>query len=160
MSQCEGYARTISLNLLAQWRELDRSGQFRFTPPVHSMMAFHQALLELDEEGGVAGRAARYRKNHETLLTGMRVLGFKEYITPEDQSYIITTFHYPQHPNFDFEAFYQRLSQRGCVIYPGKLGEVDCFRIGNIGRLYPDDINVLLGAIRETLDEMEIVLVA
>ncbi|MBA3531740.1 MAG: 2-aminoethylphosphonate--pyruvate transaminase [Ardenticatenales bacterium] len=152
----EGYARSVSLNLLAQWVGLERDGQFRFTPPTHALLAFHQALLELEIEGGVEGRAARYQANHETLLAGMRTLGFECYLSPEQRGYIITSFRYPTHPNFIFETFYQHLNRRGYVIYPGKVSSVDCFRIGHIGRVFESDIMDLLAAIRETLAEMEI----
>jgi 2-aminoethylphosphonate-pyruvate transaminase len=149
----EGYARSLSLDLLAQWRGLEADGQFRFTPPTHAIMAFHQALVELEQEGGVEGRAARYRANYETLIAGMRALGFKEYLRPELQGYIITSFRYPAHPNFNFKEFYERLNRKGCVIYPGKVSNADCFRIGNIGRLAESDIRALLAAVRETLAE-------
>ena len=154
--QTEGYARSLSLNLLAQWQGLEKDGQFRFTPPTHALLAFHQALLELEEEGGVEARAARYRANHETLIAGMRALGFEEYLKPEDQSYIITSFRYPQHPNFSFEQFYKSLNEKGYVIYPGKVGSADCFRIGSIGRIFPSDVRDLLAAIRKTKTEMGI----
>jgi 2-aminoethylphosphonate-pyruvate transaminase len=152
----EGCARTLSLNLLAQWQELEQTGQFRFTPPTHAMLAFYQALMELEAEGGVEARAARYQENHDILVTGMRELGFREYLSPVNQSYIITTFHYPDSPNFSFERFYQLLNYKDFVIYPGKLGGLDCFRIGNIGRLYPDDMRALLAGIRDTLREMQV----
>ena len=154
--QTEGYARSLSLNLLAQWQGLEKDGQFRFTPPTHALLAFHQALLEIEAEGGVEARGARYRANHETLLAGMRALGFEEYLKPEDQSYIITSFRYPRHPNFDFEQFYRSLNEKGYVIYPGKVGSADCFRIGSIGRIFPSDMRDLLAAIRETMAEMSI----
>ncbi len=152
----EGYARTFSLDLLAQLQRFDKDGQFRFTPPTHSLLAYHQALIELEMEGGVEGRAARYRANYETLIVGMRVMGFKEYIEPEDQGFIITSFPYPDHPNFDFEEFYRALNERDYVIYPSKVSKADCFRIGSIGRILPADMQALLAAIRETLVEMEI----
>lgn len=152
----EGYARSLSFDLLAQWKGLEANGQFRFTPPTHTLLAFHQALLELELEGGVEGRAARYRANYETLLEGMRSMGFQEYIKPEDQGYIITSFPYPDHPNYDFNEFYKRLNDKGYVIYPGKVSQADCFRIGSIGRIFPADVCALLAAIRETLKEMEI----
>ncbi len=154
--ETEGYARSLSLDLLAQWKGLEANGQFRFTPPVHTLIAFHQALLELEEEGGVEGRAARYRTNYETLLVGMRQMGFKEYLRPEDQGYIITSFRFPTHPNFTFEEFYERLNQKDYVIYPGKVSSADCFRIGNIGRISKTDVGHLLAAIRETLAEMKV----
>jgi 2-aminoethylphosphonate-pyruvate transaminase len=153
-----GYAHTFSLDLLAQLLRLEKDGQFRFTPPTHSLIAYHQALLELEAEGGVEGRAARYRANYETLIAGMRAMGFEEYIRPEDQGYIITSFPFPDHPNFDFEEFYHALNDQEYVIYPGKVSEADCFRISSIGRIFPADIRALLAAIRETLEVMEIVL--
>lgn len=154
--QTEGFARSVSLDLLAQWRGLEANGQFRFTPPTHALLAFAQALDELAAEGGVAGRAARYRRNFEALVAGMRRLGFEEYLAAEDQGYIITSFRYPDHPNFEFAQFYERLNERGFVIYPGKVSHADCFRIGNIGHIFEADVQALLAAIEEVLAEMAV----
>jgi len=154
----EGYARSLSLDLLAQWQGLEKNGQFRFTPPTHALLAFHQALVELEGEGGVEGRARRYKSNYDTLLKGTRQMGLREYLSPEKQGYIITSFLYPDHPNFDFEQFYNRLNARDQVIYPGKVSQAACFRIGNIGRIFPPDVLTLLAAMREVLDEMGVVL--
>lgn len=150
----DGRARTISLDLLAQWKGLEAGGQFRFTPPTHAILGFREALSELDDEGGVAGRATRYAANHAALLRGMRRMGFREYVPAESQSHIITAFLFPEDPRFDFAEFYQRLSSKGMLIYPGKLTEVDCFRIGNIGNIFESDIESLLTAIEATLLEM------
>lgn len=149
-----GRARTLSLDLLAQWQGLEKDGQFRFTPPTHALLAFDQALKELDAEGGVAGRGRRYAENHRTLLEGMQALGFRPYLAPNVQSYIITTFHYPADSKFVFTDFYQRLFNKGFIIYPGKLTKLDCFRIGNIGRLGVQDIRALLAGIAEATKEM------
>ena len=156
LMQTEGNARSLSLDLLSQWEGLEQNGQFRFTPPTHALLAFHQALLELEAEGGVAGRAARYRANYETLIAGMRAMGFQEYLEPEDRGYIITSFRYPTHPNFDFDEFYKRLNDRGYVIYPGKVSQADCFRIGTIGRIFESDMNDLIAALRKVVAEMGI----
>jgi 2-aminoethylphosphonate-pyruvate transaminase len=120
------------------------------------LLAFAQALKELAEEGGVAGRGARYRTNHAALLNGMTALGFRPYLSSAVQSFIITTFHYPADPKFVFEQFYQRLFAKGFVIYPGKLTRLDCFRIGTIGRLRLDDIQALLTTIDAVLKDMGI----
>jgi 2-aminoethylphosphonate-pyruvate transaminase len=152
----DGFARSLSLDLLDQYRGLEANGQFRFTPPTHAMLAFHQALMELEAEGGPEGRVRRYRANHEALLRGMRAMGFAEYLAEEHQGPIITTFLYPDDPAFDFAAFYGALSERGFAIYPGKLSDADCFRIGTIGQIAPDDVERLLEAIGEALDEMRI----
>jgi 2-aminoethylphosphonate-pyruvate transaminase len=152
--EANGGSRTLSLDLHAQWAGLESNGQFRFTPPTHALLAFHQALLELEMEGGVAGRYARYLANHEALMRGMAEIGFEPYLAPEHLSCIITTFRYPQDPRFSFEEFYQRLSDLGFVIYPGKLTAEPCFRIGTIGRLSPHDIEGLIDAMRQALREM------
>jgi len=142
--------------LLDQYQGLEKTGQFRFTPPTHALIAFRQALAELELEGGVKGRAARYKANYEKLVAGMREMGFKEYLRPEDQGNIITSFRFPSDPNFNFEEFYDRLNSKDYVIYPGKVSNADCFRIGNIGRIFETDIRDLLAAIRETITEMDI----
>jgi 2-aminoethylphosphonate-pyruvate transaminase len=148
------HARSLSLDLLAQWNGLEKDGQFRFTPPTHVLLAFDQALHELEDEGGVEGRGRRYAANRSALVQGMRGLGFREYLPPERQSYIITSFHYPRHPGFSFDDFYRRLGDEGFVIYPGKLSKVDCFRIGTIGRIFEDDVRRLVEAIGAALAEM------
>jgi len=147
----KGHARSVSLDLFAQWEGLERNGQFRFTPPTHALLAFARALEELREEGGVSARAARYRANHETLRAGMRRLGFAEYLPAERQSNIITAFRYPDDPNFRFEGFYQHLRARGFVIYSGKLSQADCFRIGTIGRINEENVSDLVAAIGRVL---------
>lgn len=151
-----GRAGSVSLDLVAQWKGLETDGQFRFTPPTHALLAFWQALLELDEEGGVAGRSARYAANHKVLMDGMSALGFEAYLPAHLQSRIITSFRYPNHPKFDFQSFYERLSEHGFVIYPGKVSDADCFRIGTIGHIFPDDVRALVDAIGRTLDAMGI----
>ena len=153
--ECEGRARSLSLDVFGQWKALETNGQFRFTPPTHALLAFHQALDELVAEGGVIARAQRYSKNYQTLVAGMRSLGFKEYLQPQDQGHIIVSFRFPDHPHFEFEEFYMRLSDKGYVIYPGKVSNADCFRIGCIGRLFPADFTALLAAIREVKIEMD-----
>ncbi len=155
----KGYARSMSLDLLAQWQGLEKNGQFRFTPPVQVLLAFHQALVEIQEEGGVEGRGKRYAENNKIIIEGMKKLGLEPFLDIDIQSYIITTFLYPEHPNFKFETFYNSLSDKGFVIYPGKLTQADCFRIGNIGRMSASHMHGLLDAVAATFDEMEIELV-
>ena len=140
--------------MLGQLRGFEKNGQFRYTPPTHSILAFAQALRELEEEGGIAARGARYRDNHETLVRGMKKMGFKVYLDPDVQSCIITSFYFPPDPKFTFPEFYRRLSEKGMIIYPGKISQVDCFRIGSIGRIFAADVRMLLAAVAETVEEM------
>jgi 2-aminoethylphosphonate-pyruvate transaminase len=152
----EGSARSLSLDLVAQWRGLESDGQFRFTPPTHALLAFWQALNELEAEGGVDARAARFAANQRALIDGMMALGFEAYLAPEYQSSIVTSFRFPAHRHFDFNQLYQRLSEQGFVIYPGKVSDAECFRIGTIGHLFPNDVKSLVTAIRRTLEAMQI----
>eukprot|EP00742_Colponemidia_sp_Colp-10_P000677 GILJ01000737.1.p1 GENE.GILJ01000737.1~~GILJ01000737.1.p1 ORF type:complete len:415 (-),score=67.79 GILJ01000737.1:231-1475(-) len=154
----QGYARSLSLNVLDQWKGLEASGQFRFTPPTHSLLAFHQALVEFEQEGGVDGRGARYRANQQKLAEGMTRLGFKSYLEPSAQGCIITTFLEPTDSNYDFKKLYDALAAKGLVIYPGKLTAAPSFRIGSIGRLFPRDVEVLLLVVEQTLRDMGVTL--
>jgi 2-aminoethylphosphonate-pyruvate transaminase len=124
------------------------------------VLAFHQAMLELEQEGGIPTRAERYRQNYAATLAAMLAFGFAPYVERSKRGYIITSFYYPDHANFDFKTFYQNLSDKGNIIYPGKLTHADCFRIGHIGRLTLADVNTLIAAIAETLREMNISLPA
>lgn len=153
--ETDGWARSLSLDLLAQLRGFEKNGQFRYTPPTHSLLAFEQALLELEQEGGVPARAARYRRNHAALLEGTRELGLRPFLRPEVQSPIITSFHYPSHPRFRFDTFYRHLSDLGFLIYPGKISQADLFRIGNIGRIFEADIRALVAALGAALRQLD-----
>lgn len=153
---CEGIARSLSLDLLGQLKGFEKNGQFRYTPPTHSILAFARALDELEAEGGPPARCARYTRNQETLVTGMKALGFQPYLDPEVQSCIITSFLFPSDPEFTFDAFYRRLSDKGFIIYPGKISQADTFRIGSIGRIFETDIQSLLAAVQQTINELGI----
>jgi 2-aminoethylphosphonate-pyruvate transaminase len=160
LEKAKGQARSLSLDLYDQWKGLETNGQFRFTPPTLSLMAFRQALRELETEGGVAAREQRYKANKKNLDEGMAALGFKQYLKPEIQGHIITSFLYPTDSHFNFEEFYQQLNERGFIIYPGKLSKADAFRIGNIGQLFPEDVKNLVKAVGEVLKEKKIVEIA
>ena len=154
LQQCQGNAPSLSLDLHDQWQALEKTGQYRFTPPIHCIVAFDQALTEHEKEGGVAGRGARYRNNWKVLVEGMRAMGFETLLPDHLQAPIIVTFHMPADPRFHFQTFYDRLKDRGYVIYPGKLTVADSFRIGCIGRLDESHMNGALAAIRAVMAEL------
>ncbi|MEH8109819.1 2-aminoethylphosphonate--pyruvate transaminase [Aeromonas veronii] len=147
LAACAGRARSVSLDLHAQWQTMEQQGgKWRFTSPTHTVLAFAQALRELDEEGGIEARHQRYSENQRTLVTGMAALGFAPLLPEQWQSPIITAFYSPAHPDYRFADFYQRLKAQGFVIYPGKVSQADCFRIGNIGDVTPERVRDLLAA--------------
>jgi 2-aminoethylphosphonate-pyruvate transaminase len=154
LAETAGNATTLVLDLHDQHKVFEKTGQYRFTPPIHVIVAFHKALEEFFEEGGVAGRGGRYAENARVLIEGMRAVGFTPLLEPALQAPIIVTFHMPSHPAFVFQRFYDALKERGYVIYPGKLTIAESFRIGCIGRLYPKDMEGAVAAVREVLDDM------
>ena len=145
---CEGNARSLSLDLYDQWKEMDKDGKWRYTSPTHVVAAFSKAIDELIEEGGIPARFLRYQNNNRILRERLGKIGFHAYITEEKQSPIITTFLFPNE-QFNFEDFYSFVKERGYVIYPGKLTDADTFRIGNIGEIYEEDIQELCNIIEE-----------
>ena len=155
LAEAKGNATTLVLDLHDQWQNFAKTGQYRFTPPIHVIVAFHQALT------GVRGRGRRRRaaagaiaENCKVLIDGMRALGFETLLPDRLQAPIIVTFHMPADPKFVFQGFYDRLKDRGYVIYPGKLTVADSFRIGCIGRLYADHMRGALAAVAEVLAEL------
>ncbi len=154
LDACKGNAPSLTLDLFDQHQALEKTGQWRFTPPIHCIVAFDQAIKEHEAEGGVAGRGGRYRNNCRILVEGMRKLGFETLLPDRLQAPIIVTFHMPADPKFVFQTFYDKLSERGFVIYPGKLTVADSFRIGCIGRLGEKEMKGALAAIREVMGEM------
>src|SRR5947208_952318 len=156
LEQCAGRCTSLAMDLHDQWTYMERTMQWRFTPPTHVVVAFNAALDQLITEGGQPARFARYSKNCETLLQGMRELGFVSFLPPAIQAPIIVTFHAPPDPAYTFKAFYDRVREKGFILYPGKLTQVETFRVGCIGAIGPDEIRQAVNAVRDTIHEMGI----
>lgn len=152
----EGQCHSVVLDLYEQWKGLEANGQFRFTPPTHALVAFRQALRELEVEGGVAARAVRYERNADILIKGLAAIGIRPLLDDNEAGPIIQTFLCPRDNNFKFAAFYDALRARGFAIYPGKLTKRDSFRIGTIGRIDSEVMQRVVVAIKEVLNEMNV----
>lgn len=149
-----GNCHSLAMDLHDQWTYMHRTSQWRFTPPTHVVVALHEALTQYQEEGGLAARGARYRANCDALTQGMARLGLRPYVHAQVQAPIIVTFHAPQHAAYDFQVFYQGVRERGFILYPGKLTQIETFRVGCIGALKPQDMLHVVEAIASTLAEM------
>ena len=156
MAKTKGNCRSLSLDLYAQFEEMEKDGKWRFTSPTHTVLAFSKALDELEAEGGVKARQKRYTENNRTLIANMRALGFKTYDAEENQSPIITSFLYPENKNFHFGEMYEYIKDRGYAIYPGKVTDIDTFRIGNIGEIYAEDIERITEIFKSFLEAKNI----
>lgn len=156
LKQCENRARSLSLDLFDQEKGLTSNGQFRFTPPTHTIFAFQKALNELKEEGGIIERNKRYQTNKQIVCDAMIKLGFELYLDENDQGPIISSFKYPSSPNWNFETFYNKLAENDFLIYPGKVTNADCFRIGHIGHIFPKDMHKFVKIVASICDEMKL----
>lgn len=154
LDAAKGNAHSLSLDLHAQWAAMVKTGQWRFTPPTHVMAAFLEALRLHAEEGGVEGRGARYARNRDVMVAGMRDLGFETLLADRWLSPIIVTFFCPADPKFDFNSFYEAMKAKGFIIYPGKLTVVDSFRVGCIGRMDEHVMRRVVKAAAEALADM------
>lgn len=150
----EGKCHSLALDLHDQWSYMEKTGQFRYTPPTHALVAFHQALREHEMAGSTPARLKRYEQNRNVLLKGMRDLGFSTLLAESEMGPIIQTFLTPAEPAFEFQRFYDALKERGFVIYPGKITKRSSFRIGTIGQVDENVMRALIVAIREALREM------
>lgn len=153
---CAGNSTSLSLDLHDQWQYMARTTQWRFTPPTHVVVALSAALEAFEAEGGQAARLARYTRNCEILVRGMAELGFRPFLDPSVQAPIIVTFHAPADPRYGFREFYDRVRDKGFILYPGKLTEVETFRVGCIGAIGSDEMRHAVNAVRDTLAEMGI----
>jgi len=153
---CAGNSQSLAMDLHDQHVYMGKTGQWRFTPPTHVVAALSEAITQFVEEGGQPARLARYTDNCRTLIDGMAALGFKPFLKPELQAPIIVTFHAPAHPAYDFKRFYEGAKARGFMLYPGKLTQLETFRVGCIGAIGRNEMRQAVDAVADTLREMGI----
>ncbi len=153
---CAGQSQSLAMDLHDQYVYMEKTTQWRFTPPTHVVVALHQAIAQFEEEGGQPTRLARYTANYQTLITGMARLGFKPFLDPAIQAPVIVTFHAPADPRYDFKTFYAAARDRGFVLYPGKLTQIETFRVGCIGAIGPNEMEQAVHAVALALQDMGI----
>jgi 2-aminoethylphosphonate-pyruvate transaminase len=154
LERSAGNSRSLAMDLLDQWQYLQKTGQWRFTPPTHVVAALRAAINQYQAQGGQAARLARYTENCAELVSGMRAMGFRTFLPDALQAPIIVTFHSPPDPKYDFAEFYRRVRDRGFTLYPGKLTAVDTFRVGCIGAIGAGSLRQAVAAVADTLREM------
>jgi 2-aminoethylphosphonate-pyruvate transaminase len=156
LEKCAGNSTSLSLDLHDQWSYMEKTTQWRYTPPTHIVIAVDAALEQYGEQGGQPARLARYTANYETLIAGMKEMGFTVFLDPKIQAPIIVTFHAPADSRYAFKAFYDKVRDKGFVLYPGKLTQVETFRVGCIGAIGPDEMRHAVNAVRDALRELGI----
>lgn len=156
LERCEGNSHSLAMDLYDQWVYMQKTTQWRFTPPTHVVAALDEAITQYVEEGGLAARGGRYARNCQALIEGLGAQGFRTFLDPSVQAPIIVTFHAPDDANYDFKTFYQEVKKRGYILYPGKLTQVETFRVGCIGHFGEAGIPGAVAAIADTLKAMGI----
>jgi 2-aminoethylphosphonate-pyruvate transaminase len=151
---CAGQSQSLAMDLHDQYVYMEKTGQWRFTPPTHVVVALHEAIAQFEAEGGQPARLARYTQNYQTLIDGMKQLGFKPFLNPAIQAPIIVTFHASVDPAYDFKTFYAAVRARGFLLYPGKLTQIETFRVGCIGAIGPQDMSQAVHAVALALNDM------
>ena len=156
LDSCIGNNASLAMDLYDQYVYMEKTGQWRFTPPTHVLVALAEAIAQFEEEGGQAARLKRYQANCQTLIDGMAALGFKPFLEPAIQAPIIVTFHAPGDARYEFKKFYEAAKQHGFILYPGKLTQIETFRVGCIGAIGPVEMQQAVHAVSLTLQEMGI----
>ena len=156
LEKSQGNSHSLAMDLYDQWAYMQKTTQWRFTPPTHVVAAFRVALDQFKAEGGTGARGARYRQNCDTLIEGMSALGFRTFLAREVQAPVIVTFHAPADGNYQFKSFYEKVKARGYILYPGKLTQVETFRVGCIGAIDSNEMRNVVSAVAEVLKEMGI----
>lgn len=141
------------LNLYVQYQYFIKTGQMRFTPPVQTIYALKQALIELKEEG-IDERYKRYSELWEILVAGFSRLGLKHLISKENHSKLITAIIEPDCTAYDFNHIHDYFYKNGITIYPGKLNSLKSFRIANIGDLTSDNMELFLRLLEKYLQKI------
>ena len=153
---CAGNSQSLAMDLYDQYVYMEKTGQWRFTPPTHVLVALDEAIAQFQEEGGQSARLARYEKNYQTLVQGMAELGFEPYLDPAIQAPIIVTFHAPADAHYDFRRFYEAAKANGFILYPGKLTQIETFRVGCIGAIDSVQMQQAVHAVALALKELGI----
>ena len=154
LEQCAGNSTSLSLDLHDQWTYMEKTTQWRYTPPTHVVVALDAALEQYLAAGGQAARLARYAANCDTLIAGMKEMGFRPFLDARIQAPIIVTFHAPADPRYAFKAFYDKVRDKGFILYPGKLTQLETFRVGCIGAIGPDEMRHAVNAVRDALADL------
>ena len=142
--------RSYYTNLWRQYDYFEKNGQMNFTPPVQIIYSLQQGIKEHFEEGEMA-KYQRLMDGWKVINEEMAKLGFKGILPEEKQTKLVVGLMYPNDPNFDFSKVHDYLFENGITIYPGKIADLETFRICNLGALKPEDIRDAFKVLEEAL---------
>jgi len=141
------------LNLWDQYIYFKKYKQTRFTPPVQTIYALRQAIIEAKLEG-IENRYARYIACWNELIKAVKNIGLSMLVPEEIQSKLITAIIEPSSPDYSFETFHDFARSKGFTIYPGKLSTANTFRIANIGDIRPEEMIAFAGLLENYMQSI------
>ncbi|NGQ93622.1 2-aminoethylphosphonate--pyruvate transaminase [Brevibacillus sp. SYP-B805] len=147
--------RNLYLHLYDQYQYFAKTSQMRFTPPVQTLYALKQAILETKWEG-IEARYRRYCDAWETLIAGITRLGLTHLVPIQHHSKLITAIREPSVEGYNFQEMHDYFYRRGFTIYPGKLEGQHTFRVANIGAITHRDMERFLGLLEQYLQEIRL----
>ena len=140
--------RSYYLNLYDQYKYFLETKQTRFTPPVQTLYALRQAIIETKQET-IQKRYERFTACWNILVAALKSIGLKMLVAEEHQSHFITAILIPETPRYSFEALHDWARSFGFTIYPGKLGNINTFRIANMGDIKPSEMERFAEVLKE-----------
>jgi 2-aminoethylphosphonate-pyruvate transaminase len=140
--------RTFYLSLYEQYENFIKNHQMRFTPPVQTLYALKQAIIEAKDEG-IENRYKRYSKSWETLTNSLKEMNLNYLVDDKYHSKIITSIFIPD--GVDFNEMHDSFYEKGFTIYPGKVADFNTFRVANIGEINYRDIEEFLVLLKRYL---------
>ena len=140
--------RNLYLNIYKQYSYFKDNYQMRFTPPVQVLYALKQAIVEAKEET-IENRCKRYKDCCKILWDGLDKLKLKKLVSEKASSMLLTSIIEPKIKGYNFDDLHDNLYNKGFTIYPGKVSSENTFRIANIGKIYPDDMNKFIEILEE-----------
>ena len=147
--------RSYYCNLYMQYAYAKAHGEMHFTPPVQVIYSVKQALLEYFEEGE-ENKWARHCRAFRSIRKGLAELGFRIYISEENESGLVAAVLYPDDENWDFVKIHDYCYERGFTIYPGKVEKLGMFRLCALGAIDWKDIEDFFVVFKEALRKYEV----
>ncbi|HIW37115.1 MAG TPA: 2-aminoethylphosphonate--pyruvate transaminase [Candidatus Treponema faecavium] len=147
--------RNYYLNIYDQYAYFRETKQTRFTPPVQTLYALRQAIIETKQET-VQKRYERFCACWSILTAGLKDIGLKMLVKEAYQSRFITAILIPNTPKYNFTALHDYARSYGFTIYPGKLGNIDTFRIANMGDIQPKEMERFVSVLKAYMHSIEV----
>ncbi len=147
--------RSYYCNLYMQYEYFESTGEMHFTPPVQTIYAAKQALIEYFEEGEEE-KWNRHTRVMNAIRKGIDDLGFHEALRREVQAGLVAAVEYPDDPGWDFEKIHDYCYERGFTIYPGKMQNKGTFRLCALGAIDEDDIRLFWKVFTEGLKSINV----